>query len=96
MSASANVAPASSERGEVDLDPAKFGAHIERMRRACRLSRPALAEASGIPEDTIRGIEAATLEPNLTALVKLAHGLGLTLAELWDGYEHSRPNSERP
>jgi transcriptional regulator with XRE-family HTH domain len=44
------------------------------------LSQPGLAAAAGVPVGTIRGWEIGRSEPGLSALLRLARGLGVNLA----------------
>ena len=71
-------------------NPAKvlsFGRHIERMRMARELTQEQLAERSALAIDTIREIEAGTISASLDALRRISRGFGVSLAELFEGFE---------
>jgi transcriptional regulator with XRE-family HTH domain len=58
-----------------------FSQRLRELRRAAGLTQAALAERSGIALSTIRQFEYGRREPTYGTLVKLAHGLGVSLGE---------------
>jgi transcriptional regulator with XRE-family HTH domain len=56
-----------------------FGQRLKRLRQAAGLSQQRLADAAGLPMGTVRGWEYDRREPLLSAAVKLAQGLGVSL-----------------
>lgn len=73
--------------------PGTFGAHVQRLRRAQGLTQEKLAERSTLHPDTIRGLERNTFKPSLRTLCKLAKGLGLSLSELFAGFDERSASS---
>jgi transcriptional regulator with XRE-family HTH domain len=57
-----------------------FAERLKMLRQQAGLSQPALAERSGIAVSTIRQFEYGRREPTFGTLVKLAHGLSVSLA----------------
>jgi transcriptional regulator with XRE-family HTH domain len=57
-----------------------FGELLRRLRAAAGLSQPALAERCGLGLSTVRQFEQGRREPTYGTLVKLAEGLGVSLA----------------
>jgi transcriptional regulator with XRE-family HTH domain len=57
-----------------------FGKRLRELRNEAGLSQPALAEAAGVGLSTLRDFEQGRREPTLGTLVKLAAGLGVSLA----------------
>jgi transcriptional regulator with XRE-family HTH domain len=57
-----------------------FAERLRELRRARGQSQPALAERSGVAVSTIRQFEGGRREPTYGTLVKLAAGLGVSLA----------------
>jgi transcriptional regulator with XRE-family HTH domain len=58
----------------------RFAARLKELRAAAKLSQSGLAKRSGIPLGTIQGFEVGRREPSFATLLKLAHGLGVSLA----------------
>lgn len=56
-----------------------FGAKLRELREAASMTREALAEASGVPFGSIHGYEIGRRSPSLTAAVKLAGALGVSV-----------------
>ncbi len=74
-----------------------FGANVRRLRLAKtpRLSQERLAEITGLHRTEIGKIEQGKVEPHLTTLVILAHGLSVGLDELVTDLwipKHRRPH----
>jgi transcriptional regulator with XRE-family HTH domain len=57
-----------------------FAVRLRELRDGAGLSQNGLAARSGVPVATIRQFEYGRREPTYGTLVKLAHGLGLSLA----------------
>jgi len=57
-----------------------FAELLKDLRRAKGLSQGGLAAASGVPVATIRQWEYGRREPSLGALLRVAKGLGISLA----------------
>lgn len=49
--------------------------------------RKVLAERTGLSADTIRRLEHGAFSPSLITLRKLAHGFGLSVTQLFQGFE---------
>ena len=59
-----------------------FAARLKRLRERAGLSQPKLAAAADVPVATLRTWEQGRREPLLSAAVKLATALGVSLDEL--------------
>jgi transcriptional regulator with XRE-family HTH domain len=59
--------------------PRGFARRLKQLRAEAGLSQPGLAAAAGVPVGTIRGYELGRSEPSLSALLRLAGGLGVNL-----------------
>jgi transcriptional regulator with XRE-family HTH domain len=75
---------------------ASFGANVRRLREAREpaVSQERLAVLTGLHRTEIGKIEQGKVEPYLTTLMALAHGLGASLDDLVLGIElpaHRRP-----
>lgn len=57
---------------------------VRELRKARRWSQERLAEASGLHRTYIGGIERAVRNCGLDTLARLAHGFGISMAELVD------------
>lgn len=57
-----------------------FAGRLRELRTAAGLTQKVLSERSGIPEVTIRQLEAGRREPVFDTLVKIAQGLGVSLS----------------
>jgi transcriptional regulator with XRE-family HTH domain len=57
-----------------------FAGVLKRVRHDAHLSQAGLSKASGVPVSTIRGFEIGQREPTYGTLLKLARGLGVSLA----------------
>ena len=60
----------------------KLGSRMQRLRTDQGLSQEELADRAGVHRTYVSGVERGVRNPTVTVLEKLAHGLGLTLAEL--------------
>jgi transcriptional regulator with XRE-family HTH domain len=63
-------------------DLRRLGARLAGYRRQKGLTLLQLSTLTGLPSPDIAAIEAAELDPTLTMLFALAHGLGLSPSEL--------------
>lgn len=70
--------------GDVALAVA-LGQRVRSVRKAHGLTQEALAHAAGVTIPEIGAIERAEREPGLYMLGRLATGLGIPLAELFQG-----------
>lgn len=59
-----------------------FGYHLRALREAQGLSQESFAHLAGIDRTYQSGLERGTRNPSLDMIVKLAHTLGITPAEL--------------
>jgi transcriptional regulator with XRE-family HTH domain len=64
----------------MERESAYFAERLRGLRQEAGLSQPGLYEATGVPVPTIRELEQGRREPKLSTLLKLAAGLGLSLA----------------
>lgn len=63
------------------------------VRATCaekRLSQRELARRSGLRRELVGRIARGQANPSITAVFKLAHGMGVSLAELGEALEHGR------
>lgn len=79
---------------------AGFGANVRRARQARKMSQEVLSQHTRLHRTEIGKVEQGAVEPRLTTLVILAHGLGVTLddlvAELWVPEERKPSPHARP
>jgi transcriptional regulator with XRE-family HTH domain len=70
-------------------DPAAkpFGDYIKRLREVRGLTQEALAARCGLASDTIRRLEHGEFSPSLRTLRKTAHGLDLSVSQLFQGFD---------
>lgn len=73
------ASPASSLAG---LQPGTFGSFLRLQRLSRSLSRPVLADRTGIPEDVLEKIERNQTAPSYSQIRLLARDLGLAETEL--------------
>ena len=66
---------------------AAFGKLVRQRRNALNISQEELGYRSGLDRTYISGIERGTRNPTLTALMAIAKGLGLTVAEVVQNLE---------
>jgi transcriptional regulator with XRE-family HTH domain len=57
-----------------------FALKLAEVRHSAGLTQATLADRSGVPSTTIRQLEAGRREPTYGTLIKLAWGLGMSLA----------------
>ena len=67
---------------------------LKEIREKGGLSQAKLAEASGVPQQTISAVESGTRSPGAEVLYKLARALGVTMDELYGGEKHDHPNDD--
>lgn len=67
--------------------PQRFGKHVRALRGARELTQESLAEKSGLSVDAVARVESGRMVPTLTTLSKLADGLDLSLATLFETFE---------
>ncbi|TGS14278.1 XRE family transcriptional regulator [Mesorhizobium sp. M2E.F.Ca.ET.209.01.1.1] len=82
---------------EQDGSEFNLGAHIKHLRRKKRWTLETLGEASGLSISALSKIENAQVSTSFDTVVKIAHGLGMPVAELFESTEHnSAPGVEAP
>lgn len=65
------------------MTPAEaFGARVIALRRERRMSRAELSRRIGIPSDRLVRWEKGQHDPQLASIVRVAVGLGVTVADL--------------
>jgi transcriptional regulator with XRE-family HTH domain len=70
-----------------DPAPAPFGAYVRHLREVHELKQEELAKRCTLSADTIRRLERGAFSPSLLTLRKLAKGFGLSVAQLFQGFE---------
>ncbi len=66
---------------------AKFAANVGRLRERRGLTQEQLGWAAGLHQTAVARIESGERRPTLDTILKLAAGLEVTPAELFDGIE---------
>lgn len=66
---------------------ARFAANVGRIRKRRELTQEQLGWAAGIHQTAVARIESGERKPTLDTIFKLAHGLEVRPAELFDGIE---------
>ncbi len=64
-----------------------FGQLIIKRRKALGISQEELAYRADLDRTYVSGLECGVRNPSLTAIVKVAHGLGITTDKLLKGLE---------
>jgi transcriptional regulator with XRE-family HTH domain len=64
-----------------------FAANVRRLRQDRALTQERLAELSGLHMTDVARIETQGRDPGVKVVVKLARGLGCSIAELFEGIE---------
>ena len=72
-----------------------LGQLIRKKRQLVGISQEELAARSGLDRTYISGVERGVRNPSLTALLKIAIGLQMSIAELLDGLEAALPGGKR-
>jgi transcriptional regulator with XRE-family HTH domain len=67
----------------------KFGAALKEKRQHLGLSQEGLALKSGLDRSYVGGIERGERNPSLTAITRLADGLGISMHEL---FQYTEPD----
>lgn len=83
MAAAPNTIPVDaflSDPEEQSLDQMAFGAEVRQLRKVRRLTLSDLADASGVSVSHLSAIERATVNPSLSAVRRIAHGLDVPTA----------------
>ena len=70
----------------------RFGGHVRQLRTARSITQDNLAERSGLSVDTVRRIESGSISPSLDTMSKLANGLNVSVATLFQGLDGGRRN----
>lgn len=65
----------------------KFAANVGRLRKARGLTQEQLGWAAGLHQTAVARIESGERKPNLDTVFKLAAGLEVSPAELFDGID---------
>ena len=68
----------------------RFGSHIRALREARDLTQEVLAEKADLSVDAVRRIERGAFSPSLNTVAKLAKGLDVSLASLFEGFDRGR------
>jgi transcriptional regulator with XRE-family HTH domain len=63
----------------------QFALNLRRSREAARLSQEQLSDRCGLHATEISRLERGAREPRLGTIVRLAHGLDMTAADLMAG-----------
>ena len=72
-----------------------LGQLIREKRQHVGISQEELAARSGLDRTYISGVERGVRNPSLTALLKIANGLQISLAKLLNGLEAHLSGGER-
>lgn len=65
-----------------DLAIERFGREVRRRRKGLRLTLEQLAERAGMSANYLGSVERGTVNPSVSTVVALAHGLGVAPGEL--------------
>jgi transcriptional regulator with XRE-family HTH domain len=86
-----NLSPQTNDR----LALARLGENVRRTRRCLEVSQEALADMCGLHRTYVSDVERGSRNVSFASLLKLARGLGTTIAELTRNVEDDpRPQSE--
>jgi len=66
---------------------ARFAANVERIREKRGLTQEQLGWAAGMHQTAVTRIESGERKPTLDTIIKLARGLEVPPAELFDGID---------
>lgn len=72
---------------ESDTPQARFAANVERLREGRGLTQEQLGWAAGLHQTAIARIEAGERKPTLPTILKLARGLEVPPAKLFEGID---------
>ncbi len=67
--------------------PAKFAANVGRLRERRGMTQEELGWAAGMHQTAVARIESGKRKPSLETILKLAAGLEVTPAQLFDGID---------
>ncbi|MCE9564419.1 MAG: helix-turn-helix domain-containing protein [Planctomycetes bacterium] len=73
-----------------------FGERLKRLREAAGVSQYALAKTSGVTAQAISKIEQGDRDPSWSTVVKLAHALGISVADFDAPAEDDKPDDDPP
>ncbi len=65
----------------------RLGRTVRELRAEARLTQEQVADASGLHRNYVGGIERGERNPSFVQLVRLAHGLGTSLGDLFSRFE---------
>lgn len=65
-----------------------FGERVHKLREARKLSQEKLAQAADLTTSFVSTIERGRKTPSLTTVLKLARGLKVDAAELFEGFTY--------
>jgi len=65
-----------------------FGRNVRRLRLELGLTQEELAERAGLNLTDVGRVERARRDPGIRVVVKLADGLGVPVAKLFEGIGH--------
>lgn len=68
----------------------QFGSHVRKLRQGRGLTQEALADRSKLSVDAVRRLERGAFSPSLHTLLKLSHGLNISLRTMVETFEHRR------
>jgi transcriptional regulator with XRE-family HTH domain len=77
-----------------DPAPQPFGAYIRLMREVRGLSQEELAKQCTLASDTIRRLEHGTFSPSLLTFRKVAKGFGVSVTQLFQGFDGQDDSDE--
>lgn len=69
---------------------AAFGRRVQELRKARKWSQEQLAERADLDRTYVVGVETGKRNPSLKAINMIAEGLGVELAELFQGVQSAR------
>lgn len=73
-----------------------FALRLRKLRDAAGLSQAGLSERTGVSVSALRQFEQGRREPTYGSLIKLAEGMGLSLAAFDSGQEVADDNAPTP
>jgi transcriptional regulator with XRE-family HTH domain len=72
-----------------------FAENVRAMRKAAGLSQEALGERAGLEMAYVGRIERAEKDPSVRTVARLARGLDVAVADLFDGVPQADDNTPR-
>jgi len=67
-----------------------FGSHVRKLRQGRGLTQEALADRSKLSVDAIRRLERGGFSPSLQTVLKLSHGLNISLKTMFETFQNKR------